>query len=108
MSRLLIISIAAGVVAAMVANQKGRNWLFWGGISALFPFMLIVLLLLPPALASGLTKKCSYCAEIIRHEATVCKHCHKELPIEMRQCPNCGMYVPDKDYCTECNRSLRR
>jgi predicted amidophosphoribosyltransferase len=108
MSRLFLFSILIGVLAAVVADRKGRSWVAWGLICLAFPFMLIVLLFLRPALKPGATKQCPYCAEIIRQEATVCKHCGKELPIEMVQCPNCGKFVPDRDYCTECNKSLHK
>jgi hypothetical protein len=107
MSRLIVFSIVAGVIAAWVAWQRGRNWAFWGCISFFFPFMLLVVLILPPVLAMGTTKKCPHCAEIIKQEATVCKYCGRELPIEMVQCKSCGKYVPDGQYCIECNRALR-
>jgi hypothetical protein len=33
--------------------------------------------------SKGYTKKCPYCAEIIKEDAIVCKHCDREQPIEM-------------------------
>ena len=32
------------------------------------------------ASSSEQQRKCPYCAEWIRPEATLCKHCHKEVP----------------------------
>jgi hypothetical protein len=107
MSRLFLFSLVAGAIGAVVAERKGRSWPLWLLLCALFPFLLIVVIMLPPALARGLTKKCPYCAEIIRHEATVCKYCGKDLPIEMVQCPGCGRFVPDGENCSECRRPLR-
>lgn len=107
MSRFLFVNILAGLVAAVIANQKGRNWAFWGLASAFLPFLVIPLLFLPSVLAAGRTKKCPFCAEVIKQEASVCKHCHREQPVEMRRCPSCGKFVPDKAYCSECHRSLR-
>jgi MFS family permease len=107
MSRFLIFGIVAGVIGAIVADRKGRSWPVWFLLCALFPFLLIIVIMLPPVLARGLTKKCPHCAEIIKNEASVCKYCGKDLPIEMVQCPGCGKFVPDGDYCIECNRSLK-
>jgi predicted amidophosphoribosyltransferase len=107
MPRLVLLSLLAGIAGAIVADRKGRSWIVWGLLCWAFPFMLIILVFLRPVLAPGVTKKCPYCAEIIRHDATVCKHCHRELPIELVQCPHCGKFVPERDYCAECNRSLR-
>lgn len=107
MSRLVLISLIAGIVAAIVADRKGRNWAAWGALCAVFPILLVVVLLLPPVLARGTTKKCPHCAEIIRHDASLCKHCGRELPIDMLQCPNCQKFVPDRNYCIECHRNLR-
>ena len=107
MSRILIISLIAGLVGAIAAERKGRNWLLWLVICILFPFAVIVILFLPPVLARGIAKKCPHCAEIVKHEATTCKHCGNDLPLEMVQCPSCGKYVPDMDYCMECRKALR-
>jgi RNA polymerase subunit RPABC4/transcription elongation factor Spt4 len=41
-------------------------------------------------MSKGYSKKCRYCAEIIKENAMVCKHCDREQPIE-------GTYV-DADF----------
>jgi RNA polymerase subunit RPABC4/transcription elongation factor Spt4 len=107
MSRLLALSIIAGVAGAILAERKGRNWLVWAVLSALFPLSVLLLIMLPPVVSRGLTKRCPHCEGIIRHRAAVCSHCGKEMPIEMVQCGNCGKFVPEGDYCPECSRSLR-
>lgn len=30
--------------------------------------------------ASGDQRKCPFCAELVKREATICRFCHKELP----------------------------
>jgi hypothetical protein len=107
MSRFVIFPIITGIIGAIVADRKGRNWAIWGILCALFPLLLIVVFALPPVLKRGVTKNCPYCGQIIRHGDSKCRHCRRELPIEMVLCPNCKKFVPDKDYCIECHRSLK-
>jgi hypothetical protein len=84
----VILLIIAGIVGSIIASRKGRSPLWWFILCALFPLLIIVLALLPPMVSKGYTKKCLYCAEIIKEDANFCKHCGKEQPIEMVRVQN--------------------
>jgi ribosomal protein L40E len=79
-------------------------------------------------IADGELKKCPYCAELIKAEATVCKHCGRDLadntklsalyrtPVKQQEsqilwhkiCPNCNTPNPQNAfYCQSCNESLK-
>jgi len=77
----------AVVIAWMIGTARGREaagfflGVFFG------PLGTIAALFLKPnakkveaaALSSGELKKCPYCAELIKKEAVVCKHCGRDL-----------------------------
>lgn len=83
MLRYILLLTIAGIVGGIIAGRKGRSPVWWFILCALFPLLIIVIIALPPTVSIGYTKKCLYCAEIIKADAIVCKHCGRELPIEM-------------------------
>lgn len=78
-----MLGIIAGIAGSIIARNKGRSPLWWFILCAIFPFLIIVAALLPYKVSKGYTKKCPYCAEIIKEDAVVCKHCGREQPIDM-------------------------
>jgi len=75
----VLTTILFGVAVAIIARAKGRSWLLWGCIGLLIgPFGLIVALIASVPRRRVLDR-CPACAEPIRYEATVCRHCHSAL-----------------------------
>lgn len=75
---LLIVWIAFGLVAAVIANSRGRDPGRWFAIGCLAgPFSLVVAVM--PSLAGGPSPdthvRCPDCRELVIHDARACKHC---------------------------------
>src|SRR6266702_863413 len=96
------------VVAVWRAKRQNATrvewFIFWLIINAVVGFLIgqqkndvataiVLSILLGPigwliaALSSGNLPKCPHCAEFVKPEATVCRHCGKDLPEMIRQIP---------------------
>lgn len=75
MIRYIVLVVVAGIVGAILAQSKGRNPILWFILCALVPLLVIAVALLPSVVAKGFTKKCPHCAEVVKEDATLCKHC---------------------------------
>lgn len=91
MSIAIYFWLAFGVITAVVAFNKGRSVVGWFVIGALFgPFGLLasvfvsteVKALEERKVGSGELKKCPDCAELVKAEAKVCKHCGAKFEVD--------------------------
>jgi hypothetical protein len=84
---ILLLAVLLGLIPAAIAKGKGYSfggWWLYGAL--LFIVALPHALIMSPNLSGideraardGL-KKCPFCAEFVRPEALICKHCGKEL-----------------------------
>lgn len=117
-----IVWIACGFFAAAIASGKGRSFGGWFVLGFLFgPIALLASGFMPKVeVDSGVSatiaitpseRKCPFCAETIKAEAVVCKHCGKDvepLPKQEIFCPHCGNKAGDNPAaCAYCGKDTR-
>lgn len=85
---VFIVSAILGLIPAFIAKEKGRDFaLWWLYGTFLFLIALIHSIVMSAdtkqieheAISSGDMKKCEFCAELIKQEAKVCKHCGRDV-----------------------------
>ena len=82
----IILCVGAGVLA----KTKGRDPVGFALLAlAASPLVAFIVLLVLPAnerelerrsMAAGTTRKCPFCAEIVKAEAIVCRYCGRDIP----------------------------
>lgn len=108
------------LIPAFIARSKGRSFGSWYMYGLLLWIVAMIHVLFVSSDQAGLdqqamdggdNRKCPYCAEIIRTEAKVCKHCGREVPaIQIqRYCRKCSFpLAADEEVCTNCKQDQRQ
>lgn len=113
--------LACAVLVGLWANKWGRSGAAWGLGAAIFSPMLAALFLAVAGqnvegaeanrLAAGDLRRCPFCAELIKREARVCKHCARDIepfsfPPGPWVCAACKVENRDEDAntCANCGR----
>jgi len=80
---VLFMCIIVGLIPAFIAKSKGRNFFLWYIYGVLLFIIALVHSLLiknnDDAYVEEGMFKCPYCAEFIKKEAKVCRHCNREI-----------------------------
>ncbi|MFN5065190.1 MAG: zinc ribbon domain-containing protein [Aphanizomenon sp.] len=80
----LFVGWLIGLIPGLTAYKKGRNFLNWWMYGHLlfivaFPHALLLKETENSLINRGILKNCPYCAEVVKKEAKVCKHCGNQL-----------------------------
>lgn len=89
----IITWLVCGFICSMIAGAKGRGAGTFFVLGVLFGPLGVVLCAVVPrndraieqdAVKSGDMKKCPHCAEVVKAEANICKHCRSSLAEEKK------------------------
>ena len=79
---LVFFAAALGIIPGAIAHSKGHGfWGWWLFGALLFIVALPLAIIQKPASGPGTAfRQCQFCAEQIKAEAVVCKHCGRDVP----------------------------
>lgn len=76
----VVLACGTGIVAAMIAERKGRTVFGWFMVGLLLNLLGVLLaVVVRPVEYVGVTQKCPQCAEIVKWEAVKCRDCGTPL-----------------------------
>lgn len=82
--------VVCGLIAAVIYQNKGRSWIVGLLAGVIFGPLGVIFAAITStdqagkdrqALSSGGAVKCPHCAELIRSDAKVCKHCQRDVAV---------------------------
>lgn len=83
---LFMFWVGVAIACAIVAGNKGRSGFGWFILGMLFSLMALLIVLVLPSIKDETDiptpdthVKCPDCAELVKREARVCKHCGCKL-----------------------------
>jgi len=119
---LVFIAVIFGLITGAIASGKGRSFVGWFVFGSLLFIIALPAVIFSSDLAEeekqkelAKTRTCPHCAETIKKEANVCKHCGRDVPEYTAPtdsqttglCPNCGKKVPENaTFCRHCQHHL--
>jgi hypothetical protein len=93
----ILLAICLGVIPGFIAQSKGRSFVAWWLYGAALFIVALPHSLIIKAnqdeiergqIDSGNSKRCPFCAEIIKKQAIVCRFCGRDLPAKPAKTPN--------------------
>ncbi len=115
----IFIWLIFGVISAIIANNKGRSGCGWFIVGVLLgPIGIILALVVSKdddritrdVIDRGDMKACPHCQELVKVEASKCKHCGSVLSdnqvySQSKYCTYCGKVIdPGNKYCGSCGQ----
>lgn len=78
---IFLIVVIPGAIGGWLAANRGRNFVGWSALCALFPvFLMVIYFKKPLREVPGKFRQCPSCREYLKWRDAVCKYCQAEQP----------------------------
>ena len=77
-TEIFLTALVIGAIPGLIAQSKGRNFFTW----YIYGVLIFIIALVHSLVISNSTKdlkKCPKCAELVKEEANICRHCRFEF-----------------------------